>query len=228
MTTSATPYGSTTPHRAADPAPPHRTHAAATRWNTGAAPYPGIPSGGASGTARPVAGIPGAATRPERRYATSGVTMLLLSLLATGLVAGVYFAFQVAVIPGLARASAGTYVEAMDRINESIENPAFFAAFFGALVVTAVAAAQQWRRGNRRTALFALIALGLYVIGFGATIVGDIPLNEQLAAAGTEHPEAAVAWFQPPWLAWNVVRTLASAASLLCLGRALVLHGRSR
>ncbi|GAA4214271.1 DUF1772 domain-containing protein [Actinocatenispora rupis] len=153
--------------------------------------------------------------------------MLLLSLVSVGLVAGVYFAFQVAVIPGLARTPAGTYAEAMDRINESIENPVFFAAFFGALVVMAVAAAQQWRRGNRGAALFVLVALGLYVVGFGATIVGDIPLNEQLAAAGTGHAEAAVARFQTPWLAWNVVRTLASAASLLCLGRALVLHGRS-
>lgn len=213
MTTSAAP------HRATEPVPPRRTPAVPVRWNAGAARNPGYPGA-------PSVGVPGTA-RPTRRYATSGVTVLLLALLTTGLVAGVYFAFQVAVIPGLARTSAGTYAEAMDRINEAIENPVFFAAFFGALAVTAVAAAQQWRRGNRRAARFVLVALGLYVAGFGATIVGDIPLNEQLAA-GTGDAAAAIARFQTPWLAWNAVRTLASAAALLCLGRALVLHGRAR
>ncbi len=28
------------------------------------------------------------------------------------------------------------------------------------------------------------------------------------------------------WVAWNIVRALASTAALACLGRALLLHGR--
>jgi uncharacterized membrane protein len=181
-------------------------------------PVPAGPQG-----ARPVP-----VARQPRRYATSGATMLMLSLLSVGLVAGVYFAFQVAVIPGLSRASDATYAEALNRINESIENPAFFAAFFGALVVTAIAATQQWRRGNRTAALFVLLALGLYLVGFGATIVGDIPLNEQLAAVAPAHAGPVIDRIRTPWLAWNVVRTLASVAALLCLGRALAVSGRPR
>ncbi|BCJ36455.1 membrane protein [Actinocatenispora thailandica] len=176
-------------------------------------------------TPPPTPAVPNAAPR-TRRYATSGATMLMLSLLTVGLVAGVYFAFQVAVIPGLSRASDRTYAEAMNRINESIENPVFFAAFFGALAVTAIATVQQRRRGNRTAALFALLALALYVVGFGATIVGDIPLNEQLAAAGTAHAGPVIDRIRTPWLAWNAIRTVASVASLLCLGRALAVHRR--
>jgi uncharacterized membrane protein len=226
MTTSTTPHRPTAFRNAPVPpvGPGQPIPAAPTNGpgpNTPVPPHP-VPAGLQGARPVPVA-------RQPRRYATSGATMLMLSLLSVGLVAGVYFAFQVAVIPGLSRASDATFAEALDRINESIENPVFFAAFFGALVVTAIAATQQWRRGNRTAAVFALLALGLYLVGFGATIVGDIPLNEQLAAVAPAHAGPVIDRIRTPWLAWNVVRTLASIAALLCLGRAaLAVAGRTR
>ena len=50
----------------------------------------------------------------------------------TGLIAGVFYAYAVSVNLGLAAQPDASYVAAMQAINERIENPLFFASFFGA------------------------------------------------------------------------------------------------
>jgi uncharacterized membrane protein len=158
--------------------------------------------------------------------------VLGLATLTTGLVAGVYYAFACAVMLGLGRTADRVFIEVMRRINESIENPVFFAAFFGALVLSVAAVVQQRRRGRQAAARWAVAALVCYLLGFLVTVGANVPLNEQLAAGGPVSrlvdPAAVRQRFETPWLAWNIVRTLASTAALGCLARTLVLHGRSR
>ena len=71
---------------------------------------------------------------PSRR--TLGSTFRPLTLagatLATGLVAGVFYAYAVSVNLGLATQPDASYVATMQAINDRIENPLFFASFFGA------------------------------------------------------------------------------------------------
>ncbi|MFF0060695.1 hypothetical protein ACFYRC_03935 [Streptomyces sp. NPDC005279] len=52
-------------------------------------------------------------------------------------------------MPALARSGDRIYVEVMQNINEVIQNPVFFAGFFGALILAAVAAWQQRRSPAR-------------------------------------------------------------------------------
>ena len=59
---------------------------------------------------------------------------LLAATLATGLMAGLYFAFSCAVMPGLARTDDRTFVAAMQWINVRILNGWFALAFGGAFV----------------------------------------------------------------------------------------------
>ena len=58
---------------------------------------------------------------------------LIVAILTTGLTAGLFFSFAVAVMPALAASSDRTYVEAMRKINIVIINPLFLSCFLGAL-----------------------------------------------------------------------------------------------
>ncbi|MDF9811300.1 anthrone oxygenase family protein [Streptomyces sp. SPB162] len=149
---------------------------------------------------------------------------------ATALMAGVFFSFDVAVIPGLSRGDDRTFIGAMQNINVAIENPVFFLAFFGALVLTGVAAFQQRRLGRRAVFGWVLASVALYVVALLVTMGGNIPLNDELAKAGDPahigDPTAVLDRFENTWIALNIVRTTVCTVAVGCLGRALFLHGR--
>ncbi|WP_328942064.1 DUF1772 domain-containing protein [Streptomyces sp. NBC_00250] len=141
---------------------------------------------------------------------------------ATGLVAGVWFAYVCSVMPALARSDDRVYVEVMRNINDVIQNPLFFSVFFGATILTAVAA-WQYRATRARVWMFAGLALSVAV--FLVTSAVNVPLNDALAAA--EDPSAARAAFEGPWVTWNIVRAVLSTVGLACLLRALSVRTRS-
>lgn len=165
----------------------------------------------------------------RQRRDTAGM-VLGLAMIATGLSAGLLYSYACSVLPGLAQTSDRTFIDAMQQINKAIQNPVFFASFLGALVLTAVAAAQQRRLGPGGATRWAVAALALYALALLVTVGANVPLNDHLAAAGDPariaDPAAVRNHFQAPWTAWNIARTALATAALACLGRALVLHGR--
>jgi uncharacterized membrane protein len=150
--------------------------------------------------------------------------------LATGLLAGLFYAYACSVMPGLARTDDPAFVEAMQQINEAILNPVFALSFFGAPVLTAAAAVLAWRSGSGEATRWIVAALALSVAAFVVTIGLNVPLNDDLAIAGDPSRVADLARvrdrFEDRWVACNIVRTVASTAALACLVRALVLHGQ--
>lgn len=157
--------------------------------------------------------------------------LLWLATMAIGLMAGLFYAFSIAVMPGLANADDRTSVLTMQKINQEIENAAFATTFFGGFVFTGAAAFLQYRAGRKAAARWVVAALALYVTALLITMGINVPLNERLASVG--HPDmvrdlAAVrADFEGPWVTANIVRTLACMLALGCLARALALHGRA-
>jgi uncharacterized membrane protein len=154
----------------------------------------------------------------------SGI-VLLAATLTTGLMAGLYFAFSVAVMPGLGKSGDRTLVEAMQRINVAILNGWFTLAFGGALVLGIVAAVLH-RGGAGRPALPWIVAgVVLYALSLLITMGFSVPLNNKLADAGEPgriHDIAAVrAQFESTWIHWNIARTLVSTAALGCLAWAM-------
>ncbi|WP_329137952.1 DUF1772 domain-containing protein [Streptomyces sp. NBC_01476] len=147
--------------------------------------------------------------------------VLLAATLTTGLMAGLYFAFSVAVMPGLGRSADRTFVEAMQRINVSILNGWFGLAFGGALVLGALAAALHWRGDGRPALPWIVAGVVLYAVSLLITMGVSVPLNDRLAAAG--EPDrirdlAAVRErFASAWVRWNAARTLTCLAALGCL-----------
>ncbi|MFE0060693.1 DUF1772 domain-containing protein [Streptomyces sp. NPDC059003] len=160
-----------------------------------------------------------------RQKRSAGV-LLGAATLAMGLIAGSFYIFACAVMPGLARSSDRAYVEVMRHINEVIQNPVFFASFMGSLLFTAVAAWQLRRTPLRWWVLAALI---VYAAAFVLTAAVNVPLNNDLADAGDPariaDPGAVRADFEDPWVAWNIVRAVLCTVAFGLLGRALVLWG---
>ncbi|MEU9014161.1 anthrone oxygenase family protein [Streptomyces sp. NPDC048479] len=166
-----------------------------------------------------------AENRAESRAAgRSAQAVLGAATVANGLVAGVWYAYATSVMPALARSDDRICIEVMQNINEVIQNPVFFAGFFGALILAAVAAWQQRRSPARWWAVAALV---LYAAVLLVTTAVNIPLNDELAAAGDPariaDPAAVRESFEDPWVAWNVVRLVLSTAALACLWRATAL-----
>lgn len=155
---------------------------------------------------------------------TTGTIVLIVGLALNALMAGVYFAFSTAVMPGLARAGDRGYVTSMQRINESILNPRFLTTFLGALVVP-IAAALLHLGDDGRSRLPWIIAGALC---YGATIVitgaVNVPLNNRLMSAGevTEESASAVrSAFHDRWTRFNTARALLSLAAVVTLAVAV-------
>jgi uncharacterized membrane protein len=170
-------------------------------------------------------------TVPRAKTLGSTVRTLTLGLatLATGLVAGVFYAYAVSVNLGLAAQPDASYVATMQAINARIQNPAFFASFFGAALFLLAALAAQIPRP--RSGRFRLVALAcvLYIVGgFLLTAFVNVPMNEELAriAADASPGElaGARAAYEGPWNFWNGMRTVFSSMAFLALIGACLLR----
>ncbi|XBB68214.1 anthrone oxygenase family protein [Nocardioides sp. WV_118_6] len=124
-----------------------------------------------------------------------------------GLLAGVYVAFLVAVMPALHGLPDDVFARVMNRINEVIVNPAFLLLFLGAPLLAGVLLV--WERGP-----LAIAAAVCAVAALGITFAANLPLNDALAAGGSRQA------YETPWLVWHSVRTLAATAAFVLVGLA--------
>lgn len=147
--------------------------------------------------------------------------LLTVAVVSSGLMAGLFFAWMVSVIPGTARAADVSYVDTMQAINRAIVNPWFVVPFLVTPLLLASAAALEWRAGNTRRAWVLVGAAVSYVVGvLAVTFGGNVPLNNQLDAfdlAGST-PSAIADMrgrYEGPWNRWHAVRTVVSIASFV-------------
>lgn len=160
--------------------------------------------------------------------ATVFLVLLVIGIIGTGLVSGVFFAFSGFVVQGLDRLPPAHAARAMQEINVTAPRPPLMLALFGTgLVLVALAVLPLLFVGRLGGAGWWMLAAAVvYVVGaIGVTAAANVPRNNRLAAA-PEGDEAALAaaWleFRPGWLAWNHVRWLTSAAACACLAMALL------
>ena len=146
--------------------------------------------------------------------------------------AGVFGLFAHTIMRGLRTTDDRTFVGAFQAIDRAIINPLFMLTFFGALVASGTAGVLYLRDDDRPVLPWIVAAFALYLVVVVITMAVHVPLNDDLKAAG--NPEriadlAAVrdAFHETRWVAWNIVRTLATTVAFGCLAWALVLHGRT-
>ncbi|MBN0043999.1 DUF1772 domain-containing protein [Streptomyces actuosus] len=151
--------------------------------------------------------------------------MTVLGVLATGLMAGVFAAFSLLVMRGLAALPPAQGVAAMNAINAAATTPAFMVVFAGAGVVCAVIAVVTfvlWPDGGTAELL---LGSAMYLVGaFGVTAVANVPRNDTLMRLEPGAPQAVAYWpsYVRQWTRWNHVRTASSAAAALTYLLALV------
>jgi uncharacterized membrane protein len=169
------------------------------------------------------------AHRPTALGSASRALTLALATLTTGLVAGVFYAYLVSVDLGLAAQPDESYVATMQAINERIQNPLFFASFFGAVLSLLAALAAHYPRP--RSVRFWLVALAcaLYIGGgFLLTAFVNVPMNEQLAGVAADASPgelaSARAAYEGAWDFWNGVRAVLSTLAFLVLIGACLLR----
>ncbi|MBT2544752.1 DUF1772 domain-containing protein [Streptomyces sp. ISL-44] len=170
-------------------------------------------------------------TGQRSRNTRLATVLMVVSTILVGLMAGLFFAFDVSVMPGLAAGDEQTYVTAMRGFNKAIDgNPLFGTAFVLALLVAAASAVVEYRAGRRGTALWVGAAAAAYLVVLVLTFAVNIPLNNELADAGAVadmRDFSIVEKFKTTWVTTNIVRTLLCTAALTALARALVLYGRA-
>jgi uncharacterized membrane protein len=161
------------------------------------------------------------------------VLTLLPAIVTMGLTAGFFFAWDVSVMPGLARLDDRAFVGAFQTLDRAImTSPLFMLVFMGALVFTGVAAVLYRRDGDHSVLPWVALAFGLYLATFVITMAIHEPLNMALRTAGDPDRIANLAavrdaFHETRWVTWNIVRTIATTTTFGCLARAMVLHGRA-
>ncbi|MEU0632953.1 anthrone oxygenase family protein [Streptomyces sp. NPDC005989] len=155
--------------------------------------------------------------------------VLIATPLSAGLMAGLFAAFAYAVMPGLARTSDHTLIEAMRSINKAILNPVFMLPFMGTIPLLALAVVLAWRGHGRPALPWLIAALVLYLVAFMVTSGVNVPLNDQLARAGDPDHAGQLAAirtdFESKWVHWNIVRALLHTAAFAFLAWALLVYG---
>ncbi|WP_416984091.1 DUF1772 domain-containing protein [Streptomyces sp. T028] len=151
--------------------------------------------------------------------------LALLGSVTTGVMAGVFCAFSVLVMRGLAKLPAAQGVAAMNAMNASALTPVFMVLFLGSAGLCAGIAVVTFLLWPDEGTLPLLLGSGLYLVGaFGVTVMANVPRNETLMKLGPGTPEAEAYWpaYVRGWTRWNHVRVVASAAAAIVYALALV------
>ncbi|BCD99836.1 DUF1772 domain-containing protein [Marinagarivorans cellulosilyticus] len=146
--------------------------------------------------------------------------MLVLLIVMTGLMAGVYFVFSVVIMKSLGELPPVQGAQAMNKINDVIINTLFLPIFFGStlwflgLIVWAFA---DWQTGQ---SLRVVTAALVYIVGmFLVTAFGNVPLNNRLKQSEADEVALAKYWayYQNHWTRLNHLRTPSCMAACALL-----------
>jgi len=164
---------------------------------------------------------------------TTSNVILVFTTTCTALIAGLFYSYSYSVVPGLKSVNDSTYIASMQSINRAIQNPVFFAGFFGALILLPVSAYMNYSQHPSLRFWLLLTAAIIYLTGvIGVTVVGNIPLNNALEKfnllnASKDAINLQRTLFERPWNNLNTVRTISSILSLVLVIIACINSGKS-
>ncbi|MBD3581334.1 anthrone oxygenase family protein [Flavobacterium selenitireducens] len=140
--------------------------------------------------------------------------ILVACTLATVLSGGVFFSWAVTVVPGLSKLSDAHYLSAMQSMNREIQNPVFFAVFFGAAILLPISAYQQY--GNPIFWWIVPASVFYWTGVMGVTVFANVPLNNMLDAQdlSSQNLKTLRDAFEAAWNRWNIIRAIASVATI--------------
>jgi len=147
-------------------------------------------------------------------------TLILFgAILLTGLSAGLFYAWQVSVIPGTRKITDLAYMETMQHINREILNLGFMLIFIGSLLMLSFGSLALYQSGGPFWLMLA--AALVYLAGtFVVTGMGNVPLNNELDALQIEKLTAEELrsfrhYYEAKWNRLHLVRTAFSLLSFM-------------
>jgi len=152
------------------------------------------------------------------------VLLSQFSVLAYGILTGVFLAFSDFIMRSLSLTSGTGGVDAMQVINREVFRWIFMTLFLGMAVMSLVIVGYATTSLGGPGGTLILLAGLVYLVGcFGVTVFFNVPMNETLAGMKLSAQATHDYWtdtYLPRWTFWNTVRTLACglAAALLLLG----------
>ena len=152
----------------------------------------------------------------------------ITALLGSAIIGGVFFAFSSFVMKALARVPSSEGIAVMQSINVVVLNPTFLGAFMGTAAISLLVAALAVKEWGAPSAPLFLAGAMLYVVGtFLVTGLGNVPLNDQLAALSATDPKAVSVWenYLDRWTLLNTIRTVAAVAATLMFTLGLLQNG---
>ena len=149
------------------------------------------------------------------------IIILILSVLFTGLSAGLCFTWTNAVTPGIGRLDNISFLKAFQAMNRAIINGQFMIVFMGPTILLFVNT--YLFRYNSTAFWIFLVAAILFFVGVGlVTVFGNVPLNEILDKSNLEALSKVELQelrnkFEQPWNRLHMIRTLSSLISFVLL-----------
>ena len=175
-------------------------------------------------------------TSPSARRTLSGTigraterTVAVAAMLAIGLMAGVFFAFNALVMPGFDATNPVVALPALQSINDGLDGQPFRLAFFGAALLAAVAVAVGAVRRDGLGSYLAMAAGAIYLVGtLLITLLFSNPLNGDLNGYGLLDPSSLgrTERYIEDWSRWNAVRTGSALVAFVLFAAAVLLPRR--
>ncbi len=142
------------------------------------------------------------------------------SVIACGVVSGVFLTFSDFVMRSLDGARPAAGVEVMQVINREVFRSVFMVLFLGMSALSPFLIGYAYFRVAGFASAWIIAGGAIYLVGvFAVTLVFNVPMNKRLDAKKYSGAEAATYWtntYMPHWTFWNYVRALASAGSAIC------------
>jgi len=142
----------------------------------------------------------------------------ILALIGSGIVAGVFYAFSSFIMKALSRVSSEEGIAAMQSINVVVINPSFLSVFMGTAVFSLALAGLSITGWGAPSAPWFLAGALFFLAGtFLVTGLGNVPLNDQLAAVSASDSSAIALWehYLQRWTLLNTVRTVFAIAATI-------------
>lgn len=156
------------------------------------------------------------------------IIAIVIALLGSALIGGIFFAFSSFVMKALARVPPAEGIAAMQSINVVVLNPSFLGAFMGTGAVSLLVAVVAVKGWETPSAPWLIAGALLYLVGTALlTGLGNVPLNNQLAAVKANDPAAMKVWerYLDRWTLLNSVRTVAAMCAALMFAVGLIQQG---
>jgi len=149
--------------------------------------------------------------------------LLIVAIVSTGLMAGIFFTWTNAVKPGIGTLDDINYMKAFQAMNRAILNPLFYMAFILPVLTISISTYMNFGSPKLYVVELLLISTLMYCMGvFLVTIVGNIPLNELLENTDLEKISLTELGdlrekIENKWNSFNLIRTISSFISFLLL-----------